>query len=184
MEKTKENKKEYNQVVIDVTESGLFSGLYESIWCNSDMDYCEIMELSDMLGVDSYDIDVSIDYNKYLQEIAELYCDMLGYELDDKGEFDVVSVYSPLYYNFDTDRIYISWSSNVLTIEEMEERLKELCECNESVTDWNDLEGKAWDYRGHEIYANLVRYTYHDKELWFDMDSEDIARVKSDDDKS
>lgn len=46
MEKTKE----YNQLTIDVTELGLFNGLYESIWLNSDMDIDEVMELAELRG--------------------------------------------------------------------------------------------------------------------------------------
>ena len=184
MEKTKENKKEYNQVVIDVTELGLFSGLYDTIWYNSDQDIDEVMELADMIGVDSWDIDVSINCNEYLKAISELYCEMLENELDSIGRFEVKELYSPRWYNYDTDHIVIDWYSNVLTIEEMEERLKELCDDNDDRYSCS-IEDKLYDrYHGYELYEDMIRYTYHDKELWFDMDSEDIARVKSDDDKS
>lgn len=172
-----ENVKQTNQVTIDVTELGLFSGLYESIWLNSDMDYCEIEELADMLGVDTYDIGVSLDTVEYLKEIAFLYCGMLKDELDDTGVFEVEGVYSPLYYNFDTDHIVITWKSE-LSVKDMESKLKELCEDNKSCNDWLDIEGSLWDYRGSELYCNMVRYTYNDKELWFGMDSEDIEKVK------
>lgn len=104
MEKTKE----YNQLTIDVTELGLFSGLYESIWLNSDMDIDEVMELAEMLGVDAYDIDVTIDCHEYLEAIGELYCGMLGNELDGTGLFRVDSLYSSKWYNFDTDHIVIT----------------------------------------------------------------------------
>lgn len=42
-----ENKKELNQLTIDVTELGLFSGLYESIWRNSDMDDDDIKKVKE-----------------------------------------------------------------------------------------------------------------------------------------
>lgn len=173
MEKTKE----YNQLTIDVTELGLFSGLYESIWLNSDMDIDEVMELADMLGVDAYDIDVTINTSEYLEAIGELYCEMFCNELDSKGLFRVDSLYSPKWYNYDTDHIVITWDSE-LPIEEMESKLKELVSDNESRDDWM-IEIELWDYRGSEIYSNMVRYTYKGHNLWFNMDSEDIAEVKA-----
>lgn len=166
-----------NQLTLDVTELGLFSGLYESLFFNSNMDIDEVMELADMLGVDSWDIDVSINTPEYLEEIGELYCEMLERELDEAGLFRVDSVYSPRWYNFDTDHIIIKWDSE-LSIEVMESKLKELCEDNESRADWSDIEASLWDYRGFELYANMVRYTYRGYELWFGMDSEDIKKVK------
>ncbi|AIX12534.1 hypothetical protein WRP3_031 [Lactococcus phage WRP3] len=173
MEKTKE----YNQITIDVTELGLFSGLYESIWLNSDMDIDEVMELADMLGVDCYDINVTIDTQEYLEAIGELYCEMFCNELDSVGLFRVDSLYSPKWYNFDTDHIVITWDSETLTVEEMESKLKELTADNDNRDDWT-IEMELWDYRGSEIYSNMVRYTYNDKPLWFGMDSNDIAQVK------
>ena len=172
-----ENVKEYNQLIIDVTELGLFSGLYETLWLNSDMDIDEVMELADMLGVDSWDIDVSIDTSEYLEAIGELYSEMLERELDSSGLFRVDSLYSPRWYNFETDTVIITWDSE-LPIEEMKRKLKELCDDNDNSEYWEDIECRLWDYRGHELYANLVRYTYKGHDLWFGMDSEDIAKVK------
>lgn len=172
MEKTKG----YNQISIDITELGLFSGLYESIWLNSDMDIDEVMELADMLGIKGYDIDVSINTSEYLEAIGELYSEMLERELDSSGLFRVDSLYSPRWYNFETDTVIITWDSE-LPIEEMERKLKELCDDNDNRDDWT-IECELWSDRGHEVYMNLVRYTYKGHELWFGMDSEDIAKVK------
>ena len=172
-----ENAKKYNQLTIDITDLGLFSGLYESIWLNSDMDIDEVMELADLIGVDWNDIDVSIDCNEYLESIGELYCEMLERELDSKGLFRVDSLYSPKWYNFDTDHIIITWDSESLDIETMKEKLNELVSDNDNRDDWT-VEMELWDYRGSELYSNMVRYTYNDKALWFDMDKEDIAKVK------
>lgn len=172
-----ENKKEYNQITIDVTELGLFSGLYNTIWLNDNQDIDEVMELADMLGVDAYDIDVTIDCHEYLEAIGELYCEMFCNELDSVGLFRVDSLYSPRWYNFDTDHIVITWDSE-MSIEEMESKLKELCDNNDSRDDWT-IEMELWDYRGSEIYSNMVEYKYNDKALWFGMDSEDIEKVKA-----
>lgn len=172
-----ENTKKYNQLTIDVTELGLFNGLYESIWLNSDMDIDEVMELADMLEVDAYDIDVTIDTQEYLEAIGELYCEMLERELDNSGLFRVDSLYSPRWYNFDTDHITITWDSE-LSLNEMESKVKELCDDNDSRDDWT-IEMELWDYRGREIYSNMVEYTYNGHALWFGMDADDIAKVKA-----
>lgn len=176
MEKTKE----LNQLTIDVTELGLFNGLYQTIWLDSEQDDWIIEELADMLGVHCHDIDVSIDKHEYLKEIAELYTEMLRYELgselDERGTFTVKEVYSPREYNFDTDHIVITWDSE-LSLEEMEEELQELISTNDNKTDM-DIETKLWIDRGYELYSNMTSYKYKGSELWFDMDSKDIAKVK------
>ncbi len=172
-----ENTKKLNQVTIDVTELGLFSGLYESIWLDDTQDDNEIEELSEMLGVHCHDINVSIDTNEYLKAISELYIEMLERELDDTGLFRVDSLYSPKWYNYDTDHIVITWDSDVLTIEEMESKLKELCYDNDNRDYWS-VEDKLWDDKGRELYSNMVEYTYNGHELWFNMDNDDIVKVK------
>lgn len=172
-----ENTKELNQLTIDVTELGLFSGLYESIWLNSDMDIDEVMELADMLGVKGYDIDVSINTSEYLKAISELYIEMLESELDSVGTFEVLELYRPMYYNFDTDHIIIDWASE-MPIEEMESKLKELCDDNDNRDYWS-VEDKLFDdYHGYEVYSNMVEYAYNGHALWFGMDSKDIAEIK------
>lgn len=173
MEKTKE----YNQITIDVTELELFNGLYNTIWLNDNQDIDEVMELADMLGVDCYDIDVTINTQEYLEAIGELYCEMLERELDGTGLFRVDSLYSPRWYNFDTDHIVITWDSESLDIETMKEKLNELVSDNDNRDDWT-IEMELWDYRGSEIYNNMVEYTYKGHALWFDMDDDDIKKVK------
>ena len=175
-----ENTKELNQLTIDVTDLGLFSGLYESIWLNSDMDIDEVMELADMLGVDWNDIDVSIDTQEYLEAIGELYCEMFCNELDEEGTFRVDSLYSPRWYNYDTDHIVITWDSE-MSIEDMESKLQELVSDNDDSDDWNDwtIEESVYDhYHGYELYDDMIHYKYKGHELWFNMDADDIKKVK------
>lgn len=177
-----ENKKELNQLTIDVTDLGLFNGLYESIWLNFSHAQAddEVEELADMLGVDAYDIDVSINKHEYLKAISELYIEMLENELDSKGLFRVDSLYSPREYNFDTDHIVITWDSD-MPIEKMESKLKELTDDNDDRINRNDwtIEEMVYDrYYGYELYTNMVRYTYNGHDLWFGMDNDDIVKVK------
>ena len=172
MEKTKET----NQITIDITDLGLFNGLYETVWLNSNQDIDEVMELADIVGVDWNDIDVSINYNEYLKAIAELYIEMFENDLDNNGVFTVDSVYSPMYYNFDTDHVIINWDSE-MSLDDMERKLKELCDDNDDRDDWT-IEMELWSDKGSEVYNELVSYKYNDNEPWYNMDSEDIAKVK------
>lgn len=172
-----ENTKKYNQLTIDVTEVGLFNGLYNTIWLDSEQDDWITEELADMLGVHCHDIDVSIDKHEYLKGIAELYCEMLENELDEEGTFTVKEVYSPRWYNFDTDHIIIDWESDTFTVEEMQEELKELISTNDN-KEVMDIETELWIDRGYELYSNMTSYKYKGQELWFDMDADDIAKVK------
>lgn len=173
MEKTKQ----LNQLTIDVTDLGLFNGLYNTIWLNDNQDIDELMELGSMLEVPTQDIDATINYNEYLEAIGELYCEMFCNELDSVGTFRVDGLYTPQWYNYDTDHITITWDSDVLTIEEMKSKLKELTDDNDSRDDWT-VEMELWDDKGRELYSNMVEYTYNGHALWFGMDSKDIAEVK------
>lgn len=176
-----ENKKESNQLTIDVTDLGLFSGLYGSVWLNDNQDIDEVMELAEMLEVDAYDIDVSINIQEYLKEIAELYIEMLENEIDSIGRFEVKELYHPREYNFANDHIIINWFSE-LSLEEMESKLKELCDDNDDRINRNDwtIEEMTYDrYHGYELYDDMIHYKYNGHELYFNMDADDIAKVKA-----
>lgn len=161
-----------NQLTLDVTELGLFSGLYESLWLHSDMDIDSINEIAEQLNVNSEDIEARIDFSDYRKAIAEIYCEQLQNELEDyEGIFEIESVYSPLYYNFDTDHIIINWNST-MPLEEMESRLKELIESNKA-SDWS-FEMTCWDRQGLELYNNSVRYIYEGIEVWYGMDRAEL----------
>ena len=177
MEKTKE----LNRLTIDVTELGLFSGLYESIWLNSEQDIDEVIELAELIGVDCNDIAVSIDTHKYLKAISELYIEMLENEIDSIGRFEVKELYHPREYNFENDRIIINWFSE-LSLEEMKSKLKELTDDNDDRINRNGwtIEESVYDrYHGYELYDNMIHYKYNGHELYFNMDADDIARVKA-----
>lgn len=161
-----------NQLTLDVTELGLFSGLYESLWINSDMDIDDINEIAEQLNVNSEDIETRIDFSDYRKAIAEIYCEQLQNELEDyEGIFEIESIYSPLYYNFDTDHIIINWNST-MPLEEMKSRLKELID-NSKASDWS-FEMTCWDRQGLELYNNSVRYIYKDIEVWYGMDRTEL----------
>lgn len=78
---------------LNLTESGLFSGLYNTIWLN---EYSEVGE----------------NFNKtlYLELIADAYIEYLTNKFQgSKWKLDYVA--SPSYYNFDTDHIILNWTN-------------------------------------------------------------------------
>lgn len=164
-----------NQLTLDVTELGLFSGMYGSVWLNSDMDIDSINEIAEQLNINSEDIETRIDFSDYRKAIAEIYCEQLQNELEDyEGIFEIESVYSPLYYNFDTDHVIINWNST-MPLEEMESKLEELIE-NSEESNWS-FETTCWDRQGLEAYSNRVKYIYKGVEVWYGMDRTELDRL-------
>ena len=58
------------KLTINLNELGIFSGCYESIWWNSEIDLDELSQMTDDLGCE---VESDLDFNKYLKEIAETY---------------------------------------------------------------------------------------------------------------
>lgn len=98
--------KEGNTLFINLTELGIFSGLYESIWLNEGTDERIIEDiLQENPDLNPRDIEISVDFKKYLQEIGETYCSYFGNQVG--GTWEVYSTYSPRFYNYETDEIVI-----------------------------------------------------------------------------
>ena len=95
--------------IVDLTETGLFSGLYNSIWMNDETLDFESDELSEKLSKRynrQINIDFSISFKEYLEKIADVYINFFENEiLNSKWELE--RVYSPNEYNFDTDHIIL-----------------------------------------------------------------------------
>ena len=142
--------KEGNTLLINLTELGIFSGLYESIWLNEGTDE-QIIEymLEENPDLNPRDIEISIDFKKYLQEIGETYCSYLGNQVG--GTWEVYSTYSPRFYNYKTDEIVICCNDcnafildNALSLEkELESRGKYEVECY-------DIYDRHCGYEGYE----------------------------------
>lgn len=98
--------KEGNTLLINLTELGIFSGLYESIWLNENTDERIIEDMIlDNPSLKPENIEISVDTKKYLQEIGETYCSYFENQVG--GIWDVYSTHSPKYYNYETDEIVI-----------------------------------------------------------------------------
>lgn len=139
--------KEGDTLLINLTELGIFSGLYNSIWLNENTDE-QIIEdmLLDNPTLNPEDIKISVNIKKYLQEIGETYCSYFENQVG--GVWDVYSTYSPRFYNNETDEIIICCKDcnafildNALYLEkELESEDKYEVECYDIYDGYNGYE--------------------------------------------
>lgn len=141
---------------IDLTELGLFSGLYDSIWC----DDIETVEQEEIISVCE---DIFEDCSFYLQirdkenllkDIAELFCNVFENELE--GTFEYESSWSPKFYNYDTDHICLTWNVEDKTEDEMKTLLNDFIEDTKSNDDY-EL-NIIYDYNGEG--DNIINNNY------------------------
>lgn len=143
-------------IKIDLTELGLFSGLYDSIWCD-DMETVEQEEIisvcEDIFEDCSFYLKIK-DKENLLKDIAELFCNVLENELE--GNFEYESSWSPSFYNYDTDHIYLTWNVEDKTEDEMKTLLNDFIEDTKSKEDYElDI---VYDYNGRG--DNIINNNY------------------------
>ena len=161
------------QITVDLKELGIFSGCYESIWWNSEIDLDEVGQMADDLGCE---IESDLDFNKYLKEIAETYESYLKNEFG--GTFTVDTIYSPKYYNFETDNIILIWEKENLSESQMQKLLDDKFEELDDNELWELEAYEIYDgFNGYELYPNMVRYYVIDeqgneKDVYFDDEKE------------
>ena len=99
-------------IKLDLTNAGLFSGLYETIWLNEFS-----FEMYEEGSVDIPSIsaeDINVDYPEYLKLIGQEYAGAFGTLLSEQGvkvAVAVSDVWSPRWYNNDTDHIILNFKS-------------------------------------------------------------------------
>ncbi len=148
------------QLKVNVNELGIFSGCYESVWLHSDKDIDLVMEMTDDLGCK---VGNDFQFDKYLKGISEIYQEYLESEFD--GTFTVETIYSPKYYNFETDSITLIWDHDNLSKSEMQKLLYEkfgsLDDSELRDIEYNDI----YDWlNGYELYNDLNRYYVIDEQ--------------------
>ena len=155
------------QITINSLDENIFSGLYETIWLDSDKDIDTLMDMANDLNIDCNDIDVPLDFRGYLKAITELY--KLYFEQELGGTWNIEGIYSPKEYNFTTDNFTLSWTKENLSENEMKEKFSELIE--EFDTDWGDFEMNIYEGDGgYELYDDYVSYKYNNEEIYWDDD--------------
>ena len=142
------------QLPINLNELGIFSGCYESIWWNSEIDLDEMSQMTDDLGCE---VESDLDFYKYLKAIAETYESYLENEFG--GTFVTDTIYSPKYYNFETDNIELIWEKENLSESEMKKLLDDKFEELDDNELWDIESNEVYDgFNGYELYPNMVRY--------------------------
>lgn len=165
--------------LLNLTELGLFSGLYESLWLNENSlnGKCdEIKEelMEHKLIEEPFQVTFVVSSNKYLKEIGELYCNWLETQSELAGTFTVDSVISPLYYNYTTDIIYIKWENPDLSEEEMNQQLRVYEDMD--IADLSELELYGiYDHMcGYEILDEIAEF-----QVIKDMETYTVAELKN-----
>lgn len=115
--------KQTGDLIINVTDFGLFSGTYDSLWVSEssyDDEYYYIMEAfenkddnslnfpKEILELDELkenNIEIKLDTKNFFRDVAEIYCDYFTNTFGGTWEYE--SYRSPKYYNYDTDSLYI-----------------------------------------------------------------------------
>ena len=162
--------------IVDLTETRLFSGLYNSIWMNDETLDFESDELSEKLSKRynrQINIDFSISFKEYLEQIANVYMNFFENEISN-SKWELERVYSPKEYNFDTDHIILKWFNAPKNAEERFNNF--LKQINPGYNDYNpygDIENYTIfdSYQGYEIINELAEFhdwdrnpiTYNDK---------------------
>lgn len=147
-------------IELDLTNLGLFSGLYESMWLHSSTDDDELEyewnNIQKDLGLSDDDmkmrLDIRISFKTYLEKIAEVYINYLSNQLS--GVFTFERSYSPSYYNYDTNHIILKWVS---PFEDPETKFQEFMD--QENDDNYGIERSVYnEWSGYEIYPELVEY--------------------------
>ena len=156
--------------IVDLTDTGLFSGLYNTIWLHDLTLNDELDEIAEKLSKrynHEIKLDFSINFKKYLEKIADVYINCFENEIPN-SKWEIERVSSPHEYNFETDHIILKWINAPKNAEEhFNNFLKEID------NDYVDFENfTIYDFHcGYEIIHELAEIqdwegnpvTYNDK---------------------
>lgn len=119
-------------LIINVTDFGLFSGTYNTIWVSDSTyndEYYHIMEafenkddyslnfpkkILELDKLNENDIEINLDTKNYFRDVAKIYCDYFANTFG--GDWEYESHQSPKYYNYETDNIYIKCTNPTLKL--------------------------------------------------------------------
>lgn len=144
---------------IDLTNKGLFSGLYETVWLNNDALDSEIEDITQSGDATENDtLDWTVDAKTYLKKIAETYCNALS-GVFPNSQWVIHKLYSPREYNFDTDHIVLEWVN-------APQNAKQQFDAFLQDPDTETFEQyDVYDKYGHELLSELATWTKNDKPL-------------------
>lgn len=145
---------------IDLTNKGLFSGLYETVWLNNgalDSEVEDIIQSGDATENDT--LDWTVDAKTYLKKIAETYCNVLS-SVFPNSQWAVHELYSPREYNFDTDHIVLEWVNAPKDAKQQFDAF--LKDPNIETFEQYDV----YEKHGYELLSELATWTKNDKPLY------------------
>lgn len=147
---------------IDLTNKGLFSGLYETVWLNNDALDAEIEDIIQSGDATENDtLDWTVDAKTYLKKIAETYCNVLS-NVFPNSQWAVHELYSPREYNFDTDHIVLEWVNAPKDAKQQFDVF--LGDPDTETFEQYDV----YEKYGHELLNELATWTKNDKPLYED----------------
>lgn len=145
---------------IDLTNKGLFSGLYESIWLNNDALDSEIEDIIQSGdATENETLDWTVDTKVYLTKIAEVYCNVLS-SVFPNSQWVIHKLYSPREYNFDTDHIVLEWVNPPKDAKQQFDAF--LKDPNNETFEQRDV----YEKHGYELLSQLATWTKNNKPLY------------------
>ncbi len=145
---------------VDLTDKGLFSGLYESIWLYNealDAEVEDIIQSGDATENDT--LDWTVDTKVYLTKIAETYGNVLS-NVFPNSQWTIHKLYSPREYNFDTDHIVLEWVNAPQNAKQQFDAF--LKDPNIETFEQYDV----YEKHGYELLSELATWTKNDKPLY------------------
>lgn len=162
-----------NEFLVNITEIGLFSGLYNTIWLHDESLQDLLFEYQDELE-EKYGKEIKlnfyIDPNLYLKKIANIYIDCFQMEIED-SQWEIKELYSPKQYNYMTNQIVLKWTNapkNAKAIfNQFLEKIKEPSEIDsydifEMHTIFSEYNGCELIYELAEIHDNQGNVVIYD----------------------
>lgn len=152
------NNKEF---IVNLTEEGLFSGLYNTIWLHDESLQDMIFEYQDEIE-EKYgkpiQLNLYVDPNQYLKQIAKVYIDCFQTEIENSN-WEIKELYSPKQYNYMTDQIILKWINAPSNAEEIFKNYLETIKKDSEINDYDIFEiHKIFsEYNGCEIIYELAQ---------------------------
>ena len=148
------------EFIVNLTEEGLFSGLYNTIWLHDESLQDMIFEYQDELEEKygkTIKLNLYVDPKKYLKEIAKVYIDCFQTEIENSN-WELKELYSPKQYNYMTDQIVLTWINAPSNAEEIFNKYLETIKDKSETTSYDIFEiNKIFsEYNGCEIIYELA----------------------------
>ena len=163
-----------NEFLVNITEIGLFSGLYFTIWLHDESLQDLLFEYQDELE-EKYGKEIKLDFyidaNLYLKKIANIYIDCFQIEIED-NKWEIKELHSPKQYNYMTDQIVLKWTNAPKNAEaifnQFLEKIKEPSEIDsydifEMHTIFSEYNGCELIYELAEIHDNQGNVVVYDE---------------------